>query len=454
LKKLFFVSLCVAAAVSADGAGEAPAPTLNRLTFQQALSRALEVNNTVERSRAEVEAAQGNRKFLLSQVLPRLQATGATIRNSSEVAFGSGADRRIILPGTDWNYRLVLSQPVFAGLRETRAYQQAKIGVDNAYEGVLGTEDAVLLRVASNYLSAVDADSRIDIEKQNIALAEKRREQANAFFQAGEVTRVDVLRAETAIKAAQRLLAVAEQNRELAVSRLRADLDLDGTIAVDRPQNPLPPLPDEQTLVARAQQGRPDVAQAQNNIRSAQLEVQKQKGYWWPIVTFDMGYIDQKSGFPANRYGYGAFRFTVPIFQSGEVGSRVAQARQRELQSKLFLEDAKVAAREDVRTAMSGLRESDTALQLAKEQLAAAEAEYQQAFELYRAQETTSLDLSVSETSLADARRVVAEETLNHDLAQLRVWYAAGALKDAVNVGPASAGQGGLKAALHRATQR
>lgn len=394
----------------------------------------MQVNNDVERSRAEVPAAEANRKFLLSQVLPRVNATGSTTRNSEEVQFGNGADARTILPANDWNYRIVLSQPVFAGLREKRAYEQAKIGVQNAEQGVFGTEDAVLLRVAQNYLGVVDADARIEIEKQNIALAEKRREQANAFYQAGEVTKVDVLRAETAIKAAQRLLAIAEQNREQAVSRLRADLDLNTEITVDRADHPLPPLPDEQTLVTRAETTRPDVEQAANLVRFSQLEIQKQRGFWWPVVTFDAGLINQKSAFPASKYGYGAFRFTVPLFQSGEVEARVAQARERELQSRLSLESTKVNAREDVRRALVDLHAADTSLQLAKEQLAAAQAEYQQAFELYRAQETTSLDLASSETALADARRVVAEETLNHDLSQLRVWYAAGALKDAVGV--------------------
>jgi outer membrane protein len=411
-----------------------PAFGQTHLTFGEALQRALKVNNDVERSRAEVPAAEANRKYLLSQVMPRITMTGATTRNSEEVSFGSGDDARTILPATDWNYRLVLQQPVFAGLREKRAYEQAKLGVANARQGVFGTEDAVLLRVASNYLAVANADSRIAIEKQNISLAQKRREQANAFYQAGEVTRVDVLRAETAIKGAQRLLAAAQQVREQAVSRLRADLDLDGDIAVDHPANPLPPLANEDALETRAQESRPDVMQAANVRKAAELEIQKQRGFWWPVVTFDAGYINQKSAFPASKYGYGAFRFTVPIYQSGEVQARVAQARERELQSELSLETTKMNAREDVRRAFADLHASETALQLAREQLTAAEAEYSQAFELYRAQETTSLDLAASENALAEARRAVAEETLNHDLAQLRVWYAAGALKDAVGV--------------------
>ncbi|HEX3069398.1 MAG TPA: TolC family protein, partial [Thermoanaerobaculia bacterium] len=169
--------------------------------------------------------------------------------------------------------------------------------------------------------------------------------------------------------------------------------------------------------------------------RIAQLEVQKQRGARLPVVTFDAGYIDQKAAFPASRYGYGAFRFSVPIWDSNQVNLRVATAKEREEQAKLLLEDAKTAAHEDVRKAITDLHSTDTTLQLAKEQLAAAEAEYAQSFELYRAQESTSLDLATSELSLADARRAVASETLNHNLAQLRVWYAAGAIKEAVGVG-------------------
>jgi outer membrane protein len=413
----------------------AAAEAQTKLTLQEALDRALKVNNTVERSRVEVNVAEQNRKQLLSSILPQVNLTGSTIRNSEEVSFGSGADARTILPANDWNYRVVLSQPVYAGLREKRAYDQAKIGIVNARQGVRGTEDAVLLRVASNYLGVANADANIVIEQKNIELAEKRRTQSTAFYQAGEVTKVDVLRAETAIKAAQRLLASAQQQREAAESGLRADLDLTGDIGVTPPEHVLEPPPDEQTLVAKAEGSRPDIAIAQNNIRVAELEVQKQRGAYFPVVTFDAGFIDQKAAFPAARYGYGAFRFSVPIWQSGQVSSRIATAKEREQQAKLLLEDAQIQAREDVHKAITDLNAADTTLQLAKEQLIAAEAEYAQVFELYRAQESTSLDLASSEVSLADARRAVAAETLNHNLAQLRVWYAAGAIKDAVGVG-------------------
>lgn len=403
------------------------------LTFDGALARALEVNNMVERSRQDISVASAQKDQLLSAVMPRINLTGDFTRNSLEERFGEGDDSIAILPRNDWAYRVILSQPVFAGRRELRAYSQAKIAVENAREATRGTEDAALLRVASSYLAVVNADNRVDVEKRNIQLAERRLAQAQAFYEAGEVTKVDVYRAETAMKAAQRLLAVAGQQREHAAAQLRTDLDLDGPIEVARPDRPLPPLPDETALIARTS-ARPDVDIAENNVRIAKLEVSKQRGFWLPVVTFDGGWIKQKTPFPADSYSYGALRLNVPLFQSGEVIARVAGAKSREKQAEIELGDAQIVAREDVRRALADLRSARTGLQLANEQLEAAQAEYDQAFELYRAQEVTSLDLAASETSLAEARRAVAEETLNRDLAELRVWYAAGAIKEAVGV--------------------
>ena len=230
-----------------------------RLTFQEAVNRALAVNNTVERSRAEISVAEAQRSYLLSAVMPRITLDGALTRNSIEQSFGEGPDAITILPRNDWNYTLKLSQPIFAGRRELRAYSQAKLGIENARQGVFGTEDATLLRVASSYLALVNADARMDIERRNIELAERRRTQAQAFLDAGEVTRVDVLRAETAVKGAQRVMAGAEQLRENAESDLREALDIDGDIEPVDPARASPPVPDEAALLARAAENRPDV---------------------------------------------------------------------------------------------------------------------------------------------------------------------------------------------------
>jgi outer membrane protein TolC len=114
--------------------------------------RALEANNGVERSRAQIGVAEAQKSFLFSAVLPRITVGGDLTRNSIESSFGGGDDEVTLIPRNDWRYQITLSQPVFAGLRELRAYSQAKLNVENARQDSFGAEDEALVRVAANFL--------------------------------------------------------------------------------------------------------------------------------------------------------------------------------------------------------------------------------------------------------------------------------------------------------------
>ena len=439
MRRLALASSLVAATVTGAEFARAQAPAATpadasrpALSFEGALRRALDANTRVGQARAEVGAADAQRRIFLSYVLPRIGATGGLVRNSEEVAFGGADFQRIILPLNDWSLRLTLQQPVFAGLREQRAYQQAKEGVRAAEQGVRGTEDRILLRTASDYIQVVAGDALVKVDEQTLALARDRRREASDFFEAGETTRVDVLRAESAVKAAERRVALARRERGAALGQLRIDLNLDGDFEVGEPSLSLPARPDEALLLQQAEETRADVRQARSALRIAELEVSKQKGAYLPTVTADAGYVWQKTAFPTDRYGYAALRFVVPIWQSGEIGSRVTLARERERQASLSLEGQLRTVQEDVRRALLDFETATTSLTLSEEQLRAAEAEYEQVADLYRSQEATSLDIQSSESNLSDARRAVVVSRLARLLSELDVYFAAGDLKSAV----------------------
>lgn len=423
-------SCCLVFLLAAPGlAGQShPAPPVT-LSLDQALARGLLANPLLGRQRAEVTAAQALKKGTLSQILPRLTATGGLIRNSKEVSFGSGEDARTVLPENDWNARLVLQQPVFAGLREQRAYQQSKEAVRSAEQGLRAAEDRLLLGVARDYLQVVQGDLLVGVERQAEELARRRLAQARDLLEAGEVTRVDVLRAEADVAAAERAVALAERDRGVAAGQLRVDLALEGELVVQEPTLDVPEPPGEAELLERAERARGDLQQAAIGVHVAQLEVSKQKGFWLPVITADAGWVWQATSFPSDRYGFAALRFNVPLWQSGEVQSRVALARERLRQAELALEDARLRVREDVRRAQLDAATARRYLKLAQDQLAASQAEYDQVFELYRSQEATSLDAQSSETSLNEARRAVVNGRLASALAVLEIWFAAGDLK-------------------------
>ena len=426
---LLTVLLC-AAPLWAQGEIAPPAPAPLPLTLDTVIERALTTNLSVARAAVEVDALEAQRRLILSTVLPRVTATGAYTRNSLEVAFGEGDDAAIILPENDWNVRLNVSQPIYAGNRERRAYEQAKIAVESARDGLELTREQVLLEAVADFFAVATGETLLEVERQNVAVSERFLGQARDFFDAGEATQVETLRAEVNVKAGQRALTAAQQLRDSAEGRLRINLRLEGPIVVDTTGASIPVPPSEEELIASALTRNPLVQLAQNEVSVAELEVRKQRGFALPTVTFDAAWIQQKAQFPYDSYGQASINFNVPIWQSGETGARVSVARHRLEQSRLTLAETRQRIEEDVRIALLDLRSAETTLSLAEEQTAAAQAEYDQIFDLYRAQEATSLDVQSAEVALSGARRSVVEASLSVQLARLRAWYAAGLLEE------------------------
>ncbi|HEU5162771.1 MAG TPA: TolC family protein [Thermoanaerobaculia bacterium] len=425
---LVFASFAIAQ--DAPAVPEANAIAADGLTLGEAIRIALANNPAAERSRSEVDFAELEVRRARSSIFPQIKVDGRYTRNDRDVTLDFDGTEVSIMPADDWSTSIRLSQPVFAGGRELKAIRQARLAVEGAEHASRGTEEGVLFDVATSFLNVVGAEALVGVELQNVELATRARKQANDFYEAGEVTRVDVLRAESSIKGAERQLAAARQARESAASLLRLSLGVDVPIDPESPTLELPPLPSEQELIALAEANRPEVRRAAITNQIATLEVAKQRGAYLPLITADASFTQQAAAFPTDQYGALTLNFSVPVFTSGEIPARVAGAREQEHQAELLLDQSRQVVREDVRRALVGLETARTTLALALEQRDAAEAEYQQIFELYRAQEATSLDLQSAENTLAQARRSIVTATLDRDLAELRVWFATGALKE------------------------
>lgn len=432
-RSMFLSLFLIAAPVWAQGEIAPPEPATQPLTLEQVIERAMTTNLSVARAGVEVEALDAQRRLTLSSILPRVTASGALTRNSLEVAFGEGDSAAVILPANDWNVRLDVSQPIYAGNRERRAYEQAKIAVQSAREGLDLTREQILLGAIADFFSVATGETLLEVERQNVTVSERFLDQARDFFEAGEATQVETLRAEVNLKSGLRALTAAQQLRDSAAGRLRINLRLDGPIRVDTTGANIAPPPAEAELIASALARNPEILLAQNEVEIAELEVRKQRGFALPTVTFDAAWIQQKSEFPYDSYGQASINFTVPIWQSGEVGARVSVAKHRLEQAQMTLAETTQRIEEEVRIALLDLRSAETVLSLAREQAAAVQAEYEQVFDLYRAQEATSLDVQSADAALADARRAEVEASLSVQLARLRAWYAAGLLEEVTN---------------------
>lgn len=406
----------------------AAAAAAGTVTFEQALRRALQQNPSIARAQADVDAAAAQRRLAKTAILPRINLDGAAVQNDENVSFDLGKSIDL-QPRDDWQARLVLQQPLYVGGRELKAIRQMGLTVDAAEAASHSTEESVLLRTASDYLSLVEADALIAVEQQNVDVAAARKAQAQRMLDAGEFTRVDVLRAEAAEKAAERQRVAAEQQRKEAESNLRLDLALEEEIVAVPPAFALPAVPGIETLTAVSVAAHPDLKRAAASLDIAKLETRKQRGAYLPVIVLNATFARQRSTFPSDETRSVALSFHMPIFDSGEIASRTSVAASREKQAATQADETRRAIREEIVRSVAALETARTNYELAQEQLATAEAQYAQIAALYRSQEATSLDIDTAESALAEARRAVTIGSLQTKLAELRVWFAAGSLK-------------------------
>jgi outer membrane protein len=407
----------------------ASSATAGQVTLQQALQRALEANPSIARAQADVDSARALRRLAKSAILPRIDLDASAAQNGQDVAFDLGDTNIALQPRHDWSTRLNLRQPLYVGGRELKAIRQTALTIDVAEAASHSTEDAILFRTASDYLSLVEADALIAVEHQNVGLASARREHAARMLAAGEFTKVDVLRAEAAQKGAERQLAAAEQQRKEAESHLRLDLASADEIAVVPPSLALPPVPGVEELAATSLASHPELKRAAAALDIARLETGRQHGAYLPTVMLNATMTKQRAAFPTNDLRAVSVTLHVPVFDSGEIASRIAVASEREKQAAASAGEARQAIREEIVRAVAGLETARKSYELAQEQLAAAEGQYRQISSLYRSQEATSLDIDAAESALAEARRAVVVGSLQSRLAELHVWFAAGSLK-------------------------
>jgi outer membrane protein len=402
------------------------------LTLQEAARLAVAANPSLLQAKLEEAAAAAQVKESFALVLPKIEIQGQNNLNSEEVEFGDLGQSTTVLPRTDWQLRLALTQPLFAGFRERKTYLQSKVRVESAASGVAATREALLLALVGEYLGLVRGEALVAVEEQNVDLARRRQSQAQDLLDAGEVTRVDVLRAGVAVKAAERQRALADRTRQTALSRLREMLAWDRPTPIRAATPALPGVPPEAQLIRRAVDRRPELAQSADALEIARLEVGKQKGKYLPTLFAEGAWVRQKSDFPTSEYGFIGLRFSMPIFQGGSTAAAVAQAELRQEQVALGQEDARRQVVEQVRRALVDLDTAETLLRLGEEQLAAAEVEYAQVFDLYRALEVTALEVEAAELTLAEARRDVVNGRVERELARATIWYAAGGLTEAL----------------------
>lgn len=425
-----------------------PAGALAQTTLQLSMAQAVEIalspegsmkialaEQSIYRSQAQVQQAR-------SALLPSIDGS-AQLRNQTVNlrTFGFNFDfpgfsfPNVVGPFTVADLRPTARWTVldFASLRRYRAVQA---GVDTSRADLDVTRTQVTDQVARAYLAALRADAALEAAQANVDLSTGLVSLAQSQKDAGTGTGIEVTRAQVQLANDTGRLIVARNERNRAVLQLLRAMGLDLSIPVqltDRLAFQTVDTGAVEALLERARTDRVELRAQKQREAVARLNTSAAEAERLPTVSAlgDYGGIGQpRLGLERTRTV--GVTVSIPLFDGGRRKARVAESNTQLRTEQLKTRDLEQQVELEVRLALESVRSAETQVVSAREGLALAQNEVEQARRRYQAGVGVPLEITDAQARLDRARDNQIQALYAHNLARLDLAAATGHIQEFV----------------------
>jgi outer membrane protein len=325
-------------------------------TLQQTLAIAYQNNPELAAFRAKLCATDEQVPQALSGWRPDITATASDGRSRQKIS-GSGvaAQEDTFSP---LNVGLNVTQPVFSGFRTVAGVQSAEASVKAERAALQAAEQKLLLDTAKAYLDVVQAQTILELERENEGVLQKKLTEVKDRLHIKELTKTDVSQAQSRLKTA-------------VVARLQAEGDLANQRATfARIVGKMPDVLEEPALtmslpktkdeaLALALQKNPNLIAANFSAEASKADVTVIKGALLPAVDLvgSASHALEQSITSPERADTASMlvRLSVPLYRTGEDYAKTRAAQQTAVQKSLERDDAHNKAQEQAANAWQSL---------------------------------------------------------------------------------------------------
>jgi len=240
-------------------------------------------------------------------------------------------------------FGLSVEQPLFRGFRTEAETSRAKNRVAAARARLVVKEQEVLLDTVEAYLDVIRAEQILQLRRENEEGLRRQLDATGDRFRVGELTRTDVSQAESRYAQATAERQAAEG--ELSIARANYAKFIGsppGTLS--QPGVPAALPADLGTTQREAQRNNPNVIAVEFDERSARDNIELVFGELLPTVSataafdYDRDVVGSDTG---RRQRSVLAELNVPLYEGGEVYSRVRAAKQDASEAMATLAEAK-----------------------------------------------------------------------------------------------------------------
>jgi len=419
------------------------------LTADQAAQRAVATSADIAAKRSSLAVADSEVDATSSQFVPKLDLSARYTRLSNidlgNISLGAGTPP---IPAASFfpvilnNYALQASLTVPLSdyvLRLSSSMASANHGKTAAELDERATRLSVARDARVDYYQWIRAQGAGYVAAQALEAARGHAQDAKNAYDAGSVSRADLLRAQSQVKNAE--LTVAHYNNLIAIAteQLRvamgdqpsANYDIGENILLEPPAVNLPPT--AEAGYGEALEHRLEMKQLGESEASLREQARVARAANYPrLDAFADGiyanpnsrYVPPSAKWHATWDAGVALTWTPTNIFNAQANTHVAEAHADEVAAKRA--SLKNGLRLEVNQAMNALEEATVSLASAREGLAAAEENYRVRRELYRAGKATVVDVTDAETDLTRSRLEVVNAHVDSRIARVQLEHALG----------------------------
>ena len=418
-----------ARALAADAGGKKPDAVAGKkavqpgakqvITLEQAYAMTLASDQSVRTAYIEIRKANLLPWSALTKLSPRLNA-GYSLNHSETKTFAQFNNPSVLRTSGAQNADYTLQQTLI-DFTFFPAYRLAKLQGAAArlqYELTLRT---VLFGVAKAYYEVLKQQKIVKLDTDNLNLAGNQLKLSQTNYQAGAVSRVDVLRAESTQEVA-RQTQITDQNtllldRDTLANMLNLPVD-DRDFDVAQPADAAETGNSFEQDLAQAYVSREDYKVSSIAINQSEEQRNQVVAEYAPTVSaqFSQNWAAQTHN-PNSDTWDATISVNVPIFTGGQREIDLRTAHHNIEEAKLTLETTAKTVETDVRTTwleVETLRETIKSLQT---QVAADEQNYKDLLNNYEAGKATSLDTQTALIQLFTSRTNLVTQTYQYQVA-------------------------------------
>jgi len=472
IRRAIVVGLCLGAAPFASFAqgtvappsGVGPASALQEkiaamvgrpggLTADRVAALAVDTSFDLAQKREQIAAAAAQVDAALVGYIPKLTLLARYTRNSPIRAPSLGALLPSPFNSFNFTFPVLLNQTTFAAQLNIpisdyvlRINQNHKSATRNVKAAEL-SERATRLKIANDARLAYYAWSRAKLQvlvtEQALVQAQGHQRDTRRLFEAGSVSKADLMRVESTVAGAELLLTrsqelatVLEEQLHIIMHDKRTRAPGTGFAIGEDLRADLPPLShahELDSLYGEAFDKRLELRAISESARALGDQVRVQRAGYYPRVDalLEGVYANPNQRFqpPVDEFKP-TFAATVQLTWSpNDLFTARAQVNQQEskvkelLAQKSQLEDG---IRAEVAQAMQAMREATVAIGTTARGLVAAEESYRVRRELFRAGRGTVVEVTDAETELTRARLEAVSARIDLRIAQVRLTHATG----------------------------